>query len=279
MANDRPSDIEEYKGWLKDQHGVAVDGRLMNHFESVALKLQLEFESCPFWVELVNNLKDYHEEYVVETEYFLFTTLERPRIVTKPFDSFLLKTFRANILDNPAWPDEPIEGWVLPSNWYSRIHDIVRTCLVLRYLDGVEFVIGKIEDLCAQKGLQCEVSFEAREDGYYAAHVDVQQGIEIPRLDWDTEKIEAHVEIQLTTQLQDVITKLLHKYYERRRGRVASEDDATKWQWEYGSDEFVANYLGHILHYVEGMIMDVRAKQATAATEGLVQHSATRGKP
>jgi hypothetical protein len=278
LANDRPSEIAEYKTWLKEQHGVAVDRRVITRFESVASTLQRGFESCTFWVELVDSLKDYHEEYLLKTGYHLFTSLQRPEIVTKPFESFLLKTFRANILDNPAWPDEPIEGWVLPGNWYSRIHDIVRTCLVVKYLDGMEFVIGKIEDLCAQKGLHCEVSFEAREEGYYAAHVNVQHEFEIPTLDWNTERIEAHVEIQLTTQLQDVIRKLLHEYYERRRRRVGSEEDATKWQWDYRSDEFVANYLGHILHYVEGMIMDVRDKQAETRAEGLVQHSSTRRK-
>ena len=34
-----------------------------------------------------------------------------------------------------------------------------------------------------------------------------------------------------------------------------------KWQWDYKSDEFSANYLGHILHYVEGMIVEIREKQ------------------
>ncbi len=34
----------------------------------------------------------------------------------------------------------------------------------------------------------------------------------------------------------------------------------TKWQWDYKGDEFATNYLGHILHYVEGMIMDVRER-------------------
>jgi len=275
----RPNSIVEYRAWLKDKHGVTVDKRVENHFKSVALRLQLEFESSTFWVKLINNLKNYHEEFLVETGYNLFTSLERPRIVTKPFESFLLKTFRANILENTGWPEQPIGGWVLPANWYSRVHDIVRTCLVVKYLDGVEFVIGKIQHLCDQKGLHCEVAFEAREEGYYAAHVNVQQEFEIPRLDWDTERIEAHAEIQVTTQLQEVIRRLLHKYYERNRERVTSEKDATKWQWEYRSDEFVANYLGHILHYVEGMIMDVRSRQAAADRRDLVQHSPTGRKP
>ncbi|GAI51334.1 unnamed protein product [marine sediment metagenome] len=52
---------------------------------------------------------------------------------------------------------------------------------------------------------------------------------------------------------------MLHKYYEETRKRLEKED--IKWQWNYKSDEFVANYLGHILHYVEGMIMEIREKQ------------------
>jgi hypothetical protein len=51
----------------------------------------------------------------------------------------------------------------------------------------------------------------------------------------------------------------LHKYYEERRKRIKEEN--IKWQWNYKSDEFTVNYLGHILHYVEGMIMEVRETQ------------------
>ena len=65
--------------------------------------------------------------------------------------------------------------------------------------------------------------------------------------------------MQITTQLQEVIRKLLHKHYESRRKRTTP--DELKWQWDYKSDEFSANYLGHILHYIEGMIMEVRDKQ------------------
>lgn len=51
---------------------------------------------------------------------------------------------------------------------------------------------------------------------------------------------------------------MLHTYYEEQRRKGKRED---KWQWDYNSEEFSANYLGHILHYVEGMIMEVREKQ------------------
>jgi hypothetical protein len=84
----------------------------------------------------------------------------------------LLKTFRKNILDNKNWPDEPGNGWIVPDNWYTKVNDIIRTLIIVKYLDGVDFVQERIGSLCDR---------------------------------------------HLTTQLQEVIRKLLHKYYEDRR--------------------------------------------------------------
>jgi len=86
-----------------------------------------------------------------------------------------------------------------------------------------------------------------------------RQTVEIPRITWDTETAEVSVELQITTQLQETIRRLLHKYYEQRRKQPSAGD--VKWQWDFRNDEFAANYLGHILHYVEGMIMEIREKQ------------------
>ena len=51
----------------------------------------------------------------------------------------------------------------------------------------------------------------------------------------------------------------MHKYYEEKRGKVSLAVERV-WQWDYESDEFIPNYLGHRLHYVEGMIMDIRER-------------------
>ncbi len=72
------------------------------------------------------------------------------------------------------------------------------------------------------------------------------------------QKVNVPVEIQITTQLPEVIRKLMHKYYEEKRSKLNTN---TKWQWDYKSNEFSLNYLGHILHYIEGMIMEIREKQ------------------
>jgi hypothetical protein len=87
----------------------------------------------------------------------------------------------------------------------------------------------------------------------------IKQEFEVPKMVWDTEKIDVSIEIQITTQLQEAIRRLLHKHYEERRKCIRTEEKI--WQWDYKSEEFATNYLGHILHYVEGMITDIREKQ------------------
>ena len=126
----------------------------------------------------------------------------------------------------------------------------------LKYLDGVHFLVSKIRTLFDEHGLPCEAHLEARPEGYYAAHLCVSCEFEIPAWRWDTVRTRVAVELQITTQVQDLIRRLLHRHYERRRSKPTP--DVITWQWDYKSAEFVPNYLGHILHYVEGMIMEVR---------------------
>lgn len=256
---DKPKNIEEYKKWLKEQHKIEISDRTQTYYNSVTSKIKSDFEKSEFWSQLTGNLKEYNDKYLLKSGYQLLIPKFTPELIIKSFDSFLLKTFRKNIIENNNWPEPPENGWILPANWYSRINDIIRTLIVVKYLDGVEFIINEIKLLCEQNKCDCKIFLEAIEEGYYAAHLYITEKFEIPRIDWDTEKIDISIEIQITTQLQEVIRKLLHKYYEERRKRITKED--IKWQWNYKGDEFVANYLGHILHYVEGMIMEIRDKQ------------------
>jgi len=259
MIVEKPRDISEYKKWLKEEHEIEISDRTRAYYDSVTTKIKQDLDKSDFWVQLTDNLGEYDGEYLAKTGYHLLIPGTKPELNIKPFDSFLLKTFRKNVLENKNWPDCPEGGWVLPNTWYSDINDIVRTLFVVKYLDGVEFLINKVKCLCEQHNTVCKVFLEAREEGYYAAHLYTKREFEIPKVTWDTERVNVSFEIQITTQLQEVIRKLLHRYYEDRRKRVKEED--MKWQWNYKSDEFVASYLGHILHYVEGMIIEIREKQ------------------
>lgn len=259
--DDKPSNIQQYKQWLKESHKVEITDRIKDNYESATDKMKQQFRKSVFWKQLDNNLREYNDEYYLDTGYQLLQDAILPDILVKPFDSFLLKSFRKNIVENENFPEPPTEGWILPENWYSRINDILRTLIVIKYLDGVEFIIGKIRSLCEEIKKDFECTFEAREVGYYAVHLYTREEFEIPRMDWDTIKVSTLIEIQLTTQLQEVIRKLLHKYYEERR--VLPANTERMWQWDYRSDEFATNYLGHILHYIEGMIMEIREKEST----------------
>lgn len=266
MNNEKPKNLDEYKEWLKRERGVEISPRTERDYDSVTSKLKRDFEESDFWVALPENLREVNDQYHQEEGYPLLLVTDRPELELKikPFYSFFLKTFRKNILENGRWPDGPEDGWILPNNWYSRINDIIRTLVIVKYLDGVEFMVDKISSICRQHSMPCHSFFEAKEEGYYAAHFYTEREFEIPRPKWDTEKIIVSIEIQITTQLQEAIRILLHKYYEERRQSIGEED--IKWQWNYTSDEFVANYLGHILHYVEGMIMEIREKQKEEIT-------------
>lgn len=256
-SEEKPRTINDYKQWLKNRHSAEVTLKTRNHYDSVAERVRSEFSDRQFWRDFPSYLRQCDGEYRVSTGYPLLASDAPAGLLLKPFDSFLMRSFRHNVLNNVSWPGEPEGGWILPRNWFSRIRDIVRTAVAVKYLDGVEFLIGKIEKQCTDVGVDFKASLEAREEGYYAAHLSLTQDFEVPKITWDTETIPVSVEVQITTQLQEVIRVLLHRFYDQRRQQLVSEADP-KWQWSYRSEEFAANYLGHILHYVEGMIMEVR---------------------
>jgi hypothetical protein len=238
-----------YPQWLNKQHKIDVSPALRTYYDTVSGKMRDQFAESAFWAQLCANLHEYNDQYLLEIGSFhLFGEIPTPKLFTKPFDSFILKTYRKNVLDNVGWPGPPEAGWLLPTNCHSRVKDIVRTTLVVKYIDGVQFLVDKMRDLCATQQVKCGVSYEAREEGYYAAHVDIGHIFEVPRMTWDTESIESSVEIQVTTQLQDVIRELLHKLYESKR--TTSQATDAQWQWNYRSTEFRTNYLGHTLHYL-----------------------------
>ena len=145
---DKPTTVEQYKLWLHDQHNVDFQ-RTATHYASVTLKIFADVEASPCWQALLAALNGMHQEYLVKTAYNLFVEGSLvPRLLTKPFDSFIVKTFRQNILDNQRWPDEPAEtGWILPPCWFEQIDDIVRSLLVVKYLDGVTFAADQIVEI------------------------------------------------------------------------------------------------------------------------------------
>ena len=260
IGNLKPASLSEYGPWLVEVLKCAEADVTRERYDLITAKLLADIQKGPVWTGLLDNFQSWADRYLRDTGYHLFTSPEVPLLRIKPFDSFLLKGLRRNILDNQSWPDPPVGGWLFPDNWWTSTPDVIRTILVVKYLDGVQYLASQIGELCEAHTGSCNVDFKASEFGYYAAHVNFNQKVNITKLDWGSDTIALSVEIQITTQLQEVIGNLTHQYYEKRR--IITEPRNIAWQWDHESDEFVPNYLGHILHYVEGMIMEVRNREA-----------------
>lgn len=256
----KPQTINEYKTWLKSELGFRISGADRQYYYSVAKAMRGQFLASDFWCDLSSTLERFSGQYLSRTGYQLLASLDLPPILVKPFNSFLLKTYRKNVVNNMRWSDQmspPSGGWITPENWFSEINDIIRTLFVVRYLDGVEFLAESIEELASQHGVSCTVSYEAKETGYYAAHLDIMLDCEIPDRYWGTARVLSPIEFQITTQVQELIRRLLHKRYEIERKSQPSTS-VKGWQWDYNNQQFTLNYMGHLLHYVEGMIMQLR---------------------
>jgi ppGpp synthetase/RelA/SpoT-type nucleotidyltranferase len=257
---EKPDSITKYREWIAKTLAVQCDQRLEAYYNAVTTKLRDDFSRSDFWQKLISRTEEFAQEYQVKTSYPLFALPPlSTQISIKPFNSFVEKTYRKNIIHNQNWPVGPDGGWFNPQNCFHRINDVLRTTYAVKYIDGVDFLFLKLSDLAEEMNLPSTVDYEARDEGYYAGHFTVRIDLAIPRQDWDVETINIAVEIQITTQLQEVIRRLLHKYYEHRR--LSAAKPSRPWQWEYSSADFTANYLGHILHYIEGTILEVRDKK------------------
>ncbi len=255
---EKPKDEKEFILWLKSELGFDINDKYRYYFETVVKQMKNDFENSPFWKNLLSELNEINDKYFIKKGVNILMPTNNPIIFAKCIDSLLIKAFRKYILNNENFPKPPNSGWITPENWFESIHDIIRTSITVKYLDGVEFIIEELSNISKNHELVFESSFEAREEGYYAAHFGVSIQLSIPDQNFAPINKNVTVEIQVTTQIQEIIKTLLHKHYEEKRKKELPKD--YKWQWDYKSPEFIPNYLGHIIHYVEGMIIEIRDK-------------------
>lgn len=248
--------FENYNKWLYDNHRISINESTKNLYSTTVESMKTSFEASDFWEYLEGNIATFQQQYLVKTGYQLFAPYFKLETNSKPYNSFLLKTYRKNILNNKNWPNEPNCKWVFPDNWFSKTNDIIRFLFVAKYLDGTEFIKDVIYKYCQEKDIKPEIHYEVREEGYYSVHIYIPFEFEAPCLDWSTVIITTKIEIQIITQLQEVIRELLHKEYCKKRSKP--KKSLKTWQWDYNSAAFSSNYLGHMLQYLEGNIIKIR---------------------
>ena len=273
--SDRPS-YEDYMQWYREQFEDDLEsGRAEQWYETVTDAGLRRLEESDFWKQLQASLSVWDSTFAADHEnYALFGATQQPTQITKKsFDSVINKSYRWNILENENWPDPPgeppstaanleerdaqdLRWWFGPHNWLTDFPDIFRTRLTTIYFDGVGYLVEKIMDLAKQSTLgPPKLRLRASHDGYHAAHLRIYHLLDT--LDYENRDhvpIQAQFEIQVTTTIQDTISKLLHRVYEDWRVTGPPPD----WEWDHLNPAFSVNYLGSTLHYLEGMIVMAR---------------------
>ncbi len=180
----------------------------------------------------------------------------------KKYASVLDKVYRYNVVENLAWPSEPSDGWMKPENWFSRLYDTVRTRIVCKYIDGPKFLAEQLYALAKDLKLESEFSSRQKDDGYYAYHFYSKIPARI-LIGAKLERVKVAVEIQITTQLQDVLNQITHLYYEEKR--IRRESDPSSWKWDFDDNRFRVGYLSHTLHLLEAIILEARTRSLKSA--------------
>jgi ppGpp synthetase/RelA/SpoT-type nucleotidyltranferase len=188
----------------------------------------------------------------------LVTPYDRPlSLHHKEFGRFVDKTWRKNVLMNPRFLDnEPPSGgeWVTHKNWDAQIIDILRTTILVRYLDGIDEVPKLVAAAASEFGVRYDPPEFQAHRGHCAAHLVVYPVARYRPYGGPDVEAELPVEIQVSTQLQEVVCELTHPIYEQKRALHPSDDELA-WSED---PHFVSDHLPFALHLVDGVILKER---------------------
>ena len=255
----KPTNLDEYRDWAKQNLPSDFSSpKIARLYETNLTNIHNAVTQHSFFVFFSSQASRWQEEYNQKTCSELFMGSNEPSLVTKPYKSSIEKTYRVNVLWNKDFPSEPKKGWVNHQNIFTHFNDLVRGTLVCRFIDGPAFIAKKIIEYAKEHNLKYRKYSQERDDGYYAYHVYVSFPAKIFDMEWNEEDVYIETEIQITTQLQEVLKDLTHKFYEKQR--ISLDRDTSKWKWDFASSRFKVGYLSHTLHLLESIILESREK-------------------
>lgn len=252
-----PRTLESYYPWAVEHlESTFLDPAVANMYRANMASIKTTVEKHEFFQKLNDKSGQWCEEYTQKTDSQLFTSDSVPTFVTKPFESAIDKSFRFNVLWNENFPEQPKDGWITTTNLVVSFNDVIRGCLVCKYVDGPKYVTEKLSEFASSLALKHRFYSQERDDGYYAYHFYVKIPVNLLNIDFTSYEAEVEVEIQVTTQLQEVLRSITHKFYEKERS--VDTEDVDKWKWNFESGKFKVGYLSHTLHLLESIILESR---------------------
>lgn len=253
----KPRTVDEYVLWARDVATADHDARVQKWFEANATAVLNTAQGSAFFVGLPSVLVAAAREYrALHGSDLLMDKSSEVELIKKPFVSLVDKSLRRNVLENQVFPNAPSDGWFIPEVWFRLNNDTVRTVVACKYIDGPQFLVRALQAHAKELNLDYRSKSQQNDDGYYAYHFWVRLPVDLTSFDWQTRREDVWVEIQVTTQLQEVLRSLTHRIYEARR--LDSGTDANTWKWEVDGARFRAAYIGHSLHLLEALILKLR---------------------
>jgi ppGpp synthetase/RelA/SpoT-type nucleotidyltranferase len=254
--------LEEYPAWAKDTIGFDVsDEQFFRRYSSNTRLVKSEVESSESWSKFVDAVKMISDKYKFDTGYKLFSSdIFIPDLTIKPFNSVIEKTYRINILNNKKFPMPPFvdllnaQEWVTEDNIYRALNDIIRGRMVCRYMDGPEYFCSELNNILSKSTIVDHHSMET-DLGYYSWHFGIRFDREIMKPNGEIKPEAIRVEVQISTQLQEILSDLTHSFYENKR--LAGQSDPL-WKWRPAEPKFQGVYFGHALHMIEGMLVQLK---------------------
>ena len=133
-----------------------------------------------------------------------------------------------------------------------KLNDLIRTRIVCRYMDGVPYILNNLESISKRLKIQTTNKLDPGSEEYFAYHFRFKNSFEVPGT---KKKITLPCEIQIATELGTRIWEETHLLYELEREGYLPD---TQWKWDKNDARFLGKQLGHLLHTIDGLILDAQ---------------------
>ncbi len=251
MANpsDRtPADAEtEWLSLLGKQFPITTTPGYWSTVADNAETWARELAGGSFWTAASARFNQWRTEYHGKKGADLFLSANLPSFVAKSEKSIKEKLYRRYLKDRDS-----LETCI--SNDLPDIGDLVRARVVCNYIDGVEFFANKLVDLGHELKTSPIRQRQGKIEGYFAQHIEVKQEV-IWRFFAQSSLTAISCEVQVASMMATKMWEVSHSLYE---GTRRSPSEAEKWQWEPSDPQFMSNQLGHMIHLVDGLLVQLR---------------------
>lgn len=206
----------------------------------------------PLWNEVKKKIPIWSNEFYAKTGGALLSLPDLPDFRVKGVDRIREKICH-RALSDPEYLDIG-KAWNACEPAIPAINDMVRTRVVCKFLDGVEFFASRLEEAAQQMGIKVSREREGKLQGYFAQHLVFEQNVFFRRGEANR-AATISCEVQIATILATRIWDESHLTYEQSRTRAERSEE---WQWNPEDPRFIARQLGHMIHLADGLLVQLR---------------------